>query len=300
VRTLSIIVLLVLTGASSVEGQPVLESRHGASLPEYVPQPRLALINMALSGTLSAAKTLIEGNADSGMDVMKSWGAGAVAGLGFFEAKRLAGEGLLLPAMALAHTSASIARNASDGKHPLSRFCAGIAVVDACFASPFDTGEDPPITVELNLLSILATATMPLVRTAPGMQHGVLIFEATAPLGHDGNLIRKGVTFGRIILLGPEPSPVTRNHEMIHVIQAIQMTSVTPYLTAGHYHHSLRSDRSLGFTRIRLDMQLDWLFLAAALANMTVSYARQWPEIEAHTLTRPAGASSSGTHSNRR
>jgi hypothetical protein len=269
-------------GAAQFQGN----SASDVHLPEDASVAQLVVANTALSGGFALLKAGLEGRIHRPVDALRVFAGGAASGYGFFQAKRLAGQGHIMSGLLLASASSSTARNVAEGNHPFGRMCVGLAVADACVATPLDRSGDPGLALEFNLLSFSIGAAMPLLGFRPMLSAGVLHYESDRSLGSEGNLIRGGLTIGKVILVGPHATDETRAHEAIHVIQAIQIGAGTPFLTAGSHQAGLRRDGAIGPVRIRLDMQVDWLYAVLAMGNLAMDYHRQWPEIEAHTLTR--------------
>lgn len=280
----SMLIGAFLVTASSTQGQHIsgspIDTRH-------ISETRIAAFNIAITGSVALARGVAVGQVRTPGDAARHAAAGMLAGYGFFEAKRRIGRDDVLLGLGMAYTSASFLRNVSEGRHALGTLCAGPGPVDLCVRTGLSQGESAGIRIEANALALGASAVL----LAGGMRlrarDGVLYFEARESLGAtDDGYIRTGYTFGRTVVLGPEAQAFTWRHELVHLVQVLQIGSIMPYGTARDVG-ALLTDRDPRTEARRWDVQIDWLFIGLAGVNMLIPYERQWNEIEAYRLTDP-------------
>jgi hypothetical protein len=66
--------------------------------------------------TFAAARGLVEGRFDRAEEVGRAFFWGAASGYGFYQAKRMVGNGRFLHGLGLAYLSASVVENTSSGR----------------------------------------------------------------------------------------------------------------------------------------------------------------------------------------
>jgi hypothetical protein len=278
------IVVMLAAVPSAAMGQ------HASAHPietEHISEARIAAFNIALTSGLTVARGLISGEIRSGRDAARHAAAGALAGYGFFESKRLIGQDHGLVGIALAHGSASFLRNVGEGRHPLASFCAGPGPLDACVRTGLDQGEGAGYRIEVNAIALTTGAVLLASGMEPRFRDGTLYFRSRNDLGSVGDFIRTGYAFGRTIVVAPVARESTWRHELIHYVQTLQIGALTPMYTAREQRRLFPGSRfdASEFSVRRWDVQIDWLFLVIAGGNSIVPYERQWNELEAYRLT---------------
>lgn len=251
-----------------------------ASAVQTTSEARLALINSVLTGAFTLGRGAIEGEVDSWPDALRTFGVGAAGGYGFYQAKRIAGRHSPVAGLALGYASASVVENAAQGRHPLGRIRVGVGGLDVGMRTPFAPHtHEPRWTLEVNALWVASFAVVLPQSHAVWFKGGMV--------GHllpDQNGQPIGSAIGRFVILheGYEHRSTTVvPHEMVHVIQSLQIGAVTPYYRLSQW---LDDDVELRLGRAAWDLQLDWLYGALAFVNLQVPYTERWSEIEAYTF----------------
>ncbi len=110
-----------------------------------------------------------------------------------------------------------------------------------------------------------------------------------------GDTHTPGTTIGRVVLTEESPDGLAVRHETIHLIQAVQTSTVTPHGTLGSLWLGGRRVSSGG--TVQWDLRADWLY--AVLGGLSVLLADGpedgWAEAEAYELDSPPGGGSSPT-----
>ena len=252
-----------------------------------LPQRSLLAGNVVAGTGLTAARALAEGVPARRLPGVAL--GGAVAGAGFYAAKRLVGRRQTVAGFALAYASASLAENVAEGRHALSHVRVGLGPLDLRVATGLgrDTG-GPGVRVEADALSVGAAVVLPLggYRLRPCRAGLCYRSETSLPFVRGGRRYRRvGRTVGRVVRVWQPFTTRTEAHEGVHVIQGMQLVAATPRGTV----REITGWRS--GAAVALDARVDWLSpLAGALVFPFVPYERVWTEREAFTLAGPDSA----------
>ena len=281
--------LLILSGSALGQDRvleqapPSLPERH---LPETTSVARIALANIGLTGSFALVRGWLTGNVDDRGDAVEIFLGGGLGGYGFYQAKRLIGNEHAFAGLALAYTSASVVENAAQGRHPLSHLRFGPGPVDLRVRTPFAEPDAPFATVEVNILSAAGALVLPVLGYKPSFRNGKLYFRTNDFINQEGRVRTVARTINRTPLLGPDPSEYTWEHELIHVVQSLQVGATTPYYRLSSLYPS--PSYSLGGTEhLKWDLQIDWLYGTLVLSQLAVDYEQRWAEVEAYSLTEP-------------
>lgn len=292
--TCLLLILSFVLGSRTTAAQPqgYVPADFGRPAHHYddVPRGRIAIINSAVTGGFALVRSAIDGKVDSFSDAATVFAAGALGGYGFYLSKQLVGNGNTAPGLGLAYLSQSLVRNTSRGLHPVASLCAGPGPLDLCVDTGLEAQLGSGMRVEVNAVSTIATVVFPSFGMKPSFSGGYLFFTTGRDLGDRDDFIRSGFTVGRSAVVSTDALEITRRHEMIHVLQALQVGAVTPYLTLSQMR-GRRTFFRLGRGAVEWDIQLDWLYFSLAGASAAFPYDRQWTEVEAYRLTAPPAPS---------
>lgn len=202
--------------------------------------------------------------------------AGALAGLGFYQAKRLAGRGDIATGWIVANVSSSIVENTASGAHPLSRI--GYTFGPLRFRVSTPAEKDRPSWVDID---VSAAETGFLARALNDaddvdVRDGMLWYETRDPRRED-NVIFHGYTWGIFPGVWTGAAQHTWHHEAVHVMQAQQLDSFDP--------PALTLQRKPRAVRIRY-LRAGALNLADNLISSRLPYEDRWAEIEAFRLAQ--------------
>ena len=246
---------------------------------------RVLAVNVGGTAALVLGRSAVEGEVDGLGDGAQTLAWGAVAGAGFYAAKRISGEGQPALALGVAALAGSLAENAAAGGGPFGHLRVPLGVVDVRVRTPFATrSEGPMLGVEADPLVVGASIALPLWGARPRLRQGVAVFEAD-DLGGGPRYRRQGRTVGRVILIEADAPPHVLQHETIHRIQALQASAVTPGGTIGAFAGARPTAADGG---VAFDVRTEWFYAVnAALWTALVDYLGRWPEIEARALDEP-------------
>ena len=274
----------VSAGAQPLQRPPTWAERIRAmETPEV--RRRILAVNVAGTAVLVLGRGAVEGEIDGLGDGAEALAWGALAGAGFYAAKRVSGEGHPALALGVAALAGSLAENAATGGGPLSHVRVPLGLADVRVRTPFATRRDgPTVGVEADPLILGASVALPLRGFRPRLRRGTAVFEAD-DLGGGPRYRRHGRTVGRLVLIEADAPPRVLQHETVHRIQALQAGSVTPGGTVG----SLVGARpTAAGGAVAFDARTEWFYaLNGVLWTVLVDYLDRWPEIEARALDEP-------------
>lgn len=202
--------------------------------------------------------------------------AGAIGGTGFYQAKRLAGEGHITTAWAVANLSSSAIENTMLGDHPLSRIGYSFGPFRLRLATPFDREKESIVDLDVNLAEAGYLARAVLDADDVDVRDGMIWWETRNP-DVQGDLVFHGYTWGAFPGVWSGAQKHVWNHEAVHAIQSLQLDSVEPPL------FDLREASRRARTPLRIR------YVRAGALNLTdnivwaqAPYEQRWAEIEAY------------------
>jgi hypothetical protein len=237
---------------------------------------RIAVLNTSLTSLVTLASCYTQKHLHSFRDAARCLGFGAIAGAGFYQAKRLAARGDITQGWLVANASTSLVENTTAGEHPLGRVGYTLGPLRLRVATPFDRTRESRIDLDASLVEIGFFARA--IQTADDfdIRDGMLAYETDRPIREDG-VVFQGYTWGVFPGVWRRAAPHTRDHEVIHAIQSLQLDSAEP--------PAMTVDRQPRFFRVRF-IRAGALNLADNLYAQQLDYNRRWAEIEAYRLTQ--------------
>ena len=253
---------------------------------------RLLAANVGLTALFTLARGVVGGSVDGAGDGAAAFGWGAVAGLGFYLAKDAVGRGDEALGVGLAFASASLAENAGGGGGPLGHVRVGFGPLDLRLRTPLASGDGPALAAEIDPLSVAALLAAPVAGGRPIVRGGALLY-VYDDLGQTRQYRRRGNTIGRVARVDAEVRDEVVRHEIVHQIQAIQASAVTPYGTLGALWPDAAPTAADG--EVRADVRLDWLYVALGALNLALADdpRDRMSEVEAYELDEPPPPASS-------
>lgn len=236
---------------------------------------KIATINVAASSLFTLVSCAVQGKVHSRTDALRCAGMGSLAGAGFYQAKRLAGDGHVGTAWLVANLSSSIVENTAAGDHPLGRIGYTVGPVRLRFATPAERASESFVDVDVSVVEtgFMVRALVDADRVT--VRHGMIWFETDEPR-FDERFVYDGYTWGVFPGVWRGAPDRTRSHEAVHAVQSIQLDSVEPpAFTLG---------RRPRFVRLR-HVRAGTLNLSDNLAMSQIDYEKRWAEIEAFRLT---------------
>ncbi len=283
-RTLAALSLLLVAAPASAQPRPGLE----ANGPAFSDRERIALANVGLTSLFTVARGVAEGRVRSVGEGLEAAAWGAAAGAGFYAAKDQVGRGRGALGVGLAFASASLAENAATGGGPLGHVRVGFGPLDLRVRTPLATRPGPALGVGVDPLAAVALVAVPLSGGRPVVRGGVLVYEHSAlDRTGTGGTYASGTTLGRVVLMERDPAPHVPRHEMIHLIQTVQASAVTPRGMLGDVWRGGRRTSPNG--AVQWDVRMDWLYASlGALDKLLADGPKSgWAEAEAYELDEP-------------
>lgn len=245
---------------------------------------RVALLNAGLTGGLAVIRGLLTDRIDTPGQALRTFTYGAGGGYGFYQSKRLIGQGNIICGLALGYGSVSVVENTSRGQAPLSFLRLGTGPLDVRVRTPFareiTVEEAPRLSIQLNAISAVSSILLPLLDYESSLYKGTLFHRSPHILGNARSHPRRAIAFNRTIVLGPNAPRSDLRHELIHTVQSLQVSAVTPFYRLA----DLGINVPQAGHSIQWDVQIDWLYTILGLASLRVDYEDRWAEIEAYTL----------------
>ena len=236
---------------------------------------RIATINIAATSLFTYLSCVVQKQVRSGRDAARCFGAGAVAGAGFYQAKRLAGRGDIATGWLVANVSSSLVENTTAGEHPLSRVGYTFGPFRFRLATPFDRKRESLVDVDVSAVETGFLTRAIVDADDVDIRDGMIWFETREPQVDDG-LVFHGYTWGIYPGAWSGAAEHTWNHEGVHAVQALQLDSVDPpALTI------LRGSRLVRLRHLRLGA----VNLTDNIFHGQRAYEERWAEIEAYRLT---------------
>jgi len=243
---------------------------------------RIAALNVSLQPVFTIANAAIQGNLRTRYDWARCLRSGSVAGLGFYEAKLLAGNGHTIQALAIANIASSITRNTAEGRPALARLgiAAGPLWVDV--STPLDKDRVAPVHLQLSASEMVAFALTWRQNDRIILRDGLISFSKTGRYNYDDRNFT-GYTVGMFSGTTLDATQETWHHETVHAIQSIQADSVEPPACAWLRRPCKASRRRLGFMTWE-PLHLGIIPAAGGGLLSQQDYTRRWTEIEATWL----------------
>ncbi len=246
------------------------------ALPSHaVDRQQIATINVAATSLFTFLGCLVQKKVSTRRDAARCFSVGAVAGAGFYQAKRLAARGDIATGWLVANAATSLVENTTAGEHPLSRAGYTFGPFRLRVATPFDRARESWVDLDVSVAE-----TGYLFRAVEDaddfdVRDGLLWFETDERIRED-DVIFNGYTWGIYPGTWTRARETTWNHEAVHAVQALQLDSVEP--------PSLTAQRSRRPFRIR-HIRLGTVNVADNLIWGRAAYDDRWVEIEAFRLT---------------
>jgi len=237
---------------------------------------RIATLNVGATSIFTFISCAVQRKVHSARDAVRCLAAGTVAGVGFYQAKRLVARGDITSGWLVANASTSIVENTTAGEHPLGRIGYTFGPLRLRVATPLDRARESYVDVDLS-----AVETGFLVRAINeaddfDIRDGMLWYETNQPGRDEAGRVVHGTTWGIFPGVWRGADEHTWHHEAVHSVQSLQLDSVEP--------PALTIERERRPMRIRY-VRAGALNLTDNLVMAQTRYERRWAEIEAYRLT---------------
>lgn len=239
---------------------------------------KIAALNIAATSLFTYAGCWVQAKlARTAPKHARCLAAGAVGGAGFYQAKRLAGDGHITTAWLVANLAGSAVENTTAGEHPLSRIGYTFGPLRLRLATPLDRARESVLDVDLNAAETGYLARAFLDADDVDIRDGMIWYETDDPEVRDDGRIVHGFTWGVFPGVWSGAGREVANHEAVHAVQAVQLDSVEP--------PALTLDRERRPIRVRY-LRLGTVNLADNLSSQLLPYEERWVEIEAYRLAQ--------------
>ena len=245
----------------------------GIAVPQYAAdRQRIATINVAATSLFTYLSCVVQKKVKSWRDAGRCFAAGAVAGVGFYQSKRLAADGHITRAWLVANAATSLVENTTAGEHPLSRLGYTFGPLRLRVVTPFDREQESLVDVDVTAVEIGYLARAIGDADDVDIRDGMIWWETRDRLVEDDRIFT-GYTWGIYPGLWERARDATRNHEAVHAIQSLQLDSVDP--------PAFTEEEGRRLIRIR-HFRLGALNFADNVYYGTRPYHDRWGEIEAY------------------
>lgn len=204
---------------------------------------------------------------------------GALAGAGFYQAKRLAGDGHITTAWLVANLSGSLVENMTAGEHPLSRVGYSFGPLRLRVATPLDRSKESLIDIDISVVETGYMTRAFLDADDVDIRDGMVWYETDDPEFDEEGRVVHGFTWGMFPGVWSGARRHVRNHEAVHALQSLQLDSVEP--------PALTLDRERRLVRVRY-LRAGALNFADNVSAQLVPYDERWVEIEAYRFAEDA------------
>lgn len=244
---------------------------------------RIRALNVGLQPLFTLASAALQGKLHGRADVIRCLRVGAAAGYGFYESKRMAGNGHTLQALAIANVGSSMTRNAAAGRHAFARVGVTVGPTRTEVSTPFESAPDARFHVEASFSDAVAMAWMwQKSGERPTWRDGLIAFRKRGTYDADDRHFT-GYTIGVFPGTSYGAAEVTWHHETVHAIQALQGNAIEP--PACVWRRRCRDEKPRDFRLIRFDgVRLGVIPAGGGWLMSRQDYTKRWTEIEATRL----------------
>lgn len=236
---------------------------------------KIAVINVAATSLVTYLSCVIQRHARP----VACLTTGALAGAGFYQAKRLAGDGHITTAWLLANLSGSLVENTTAGEHPLSRVGYSFGPLRLRVATPFDRAKESLADIDVSAVETGYMTRAFLDADDVDIRDGMIWYETRDPDVDDEGRIIHGFTWGMFPGVWSGAQKRVWNHEAVHAVQSLQLDSVEP--------PALTLDRERRLVRVRY-LRAGALNFADNVSAQLIPYEERWVEIEAYRFAEDA------------
>ena len=244
-----------------------------------VSEGTVILGNVIGSGVTTLARGLLQGQVHSFKDAVKCLAYGSASGYGFYQAKKQVASGRTLAGVLLANLSASVIDNVTAGEGPLSYLGFSLPLARIEIATPLARQKRSLLRVTVSPRDAISLALAIGKSDRVSLRGGMLAFEADTPLAAGV----RGWAYGIFPTMVTGEDDLVYRHEMVHVVQSLQMMAASPEPFVTSYRREEGKAKLLSFAGIRAQ--------ALGLVNdLTLSkiqsYDGYWKEAEAYHLVQ--------------
>ncbi|HEX2059892.1 MAG TPA: hypothetical protein VHK90_04060, partial [Thermoanaerobaculia bacterium] len=146
---------------------------------------KIATINVGATALVTLASCAIQNHARTWREAARCLGIGAVAGAGFYQAKRLSGRGDITAGWLVANAATSLVENTTAGEHPLSRLGYTFGPFRVRVATPFDEKKESFADIDVSVSETIYLARMVDDAEDIDVRDGMVSWETREPVRED-------------------------------------------------------------------------------------------------------------------
>lgn len=232
-------------------------------------------------GTL--LKGIIQGQVKSFKSAGKVFLWGTAAGYGFYEAKKMIGNGSVTPGVILANLSASVTENVTRGDNPFSYLGYTLGPVRLRFATPLAGKDRTFLNVDISPMDIYTFVWSMKRSNSVSFKNGLISFQADSYPDTSNNWNIRGWTMGIFPTVVKDKPEHIFYHESIHAMQYLQEMSLSPKLFSKVFSKDIDSKKFIRFSFLNVNY-VDVLNGFTINSNSDNPDRTSWKEAEAYSL----------------
>jgi hypothetical protein len=251
-------------------------------------QRKILQWNVAIQPLMTLASAAVQGKLRTRDDWKRCLRIGATTGVAFYGSKRLVGQGRVIEGLMLANVASSMTSNAAAGRHALSRIGVTFGPVRAEFSTPKEKERSARVHLSTSIAELVSLGMMWERSDEVTIRDGLISFrrDTRYPDFRDENLTFDAYTIGVFPGMSPQASETVWRHEVVHVIQAMQLDALEPgYCEWGRCDCRKKPASEQWF---ELEPMRIGVFPGANAGAMTflLDYDQRWTEIEAYRIAQ--------------
>lgn len=249
-------------------------------------QRKILRWNVAIQPLMTLASAAVQGKLRTWDDWKRCLRIGATTGAAFYGSKRLVGGGRVIEGLALANVASSMTSNAAAGRHALSRIGVTVGPVRAELSTPKEVERPARVHLSTSIAELVSLGMMWGQSDEVTIRDGLISFrrDTEYPDFRDENLTFPGYTIGVFAGTSPGATETVWRHEVVHVIQAMQVDALEPgWCEWGRFDCRKKpaSEQWFEIEPLRLGV---FPGVGAGAMTYLLDYDQRWTEIEAHRL----------------
>lgn len=251
-------------------------------------QRKILRWNVAIQPLMTIASAAVQGKLRTWDDWKRCLRIGATTGAAFYGSKRLVAGGRVIEGLALANVACSMTSNAAAGRHALGRIGVTFGPVRAELSTPKEEHRSARVYLSTSIAELVSLGMMWDRSDEITFRDGLIAFrrDTAYPDFRDENVTFDGYTIGVFPGTSLDATETIWRHEVVHVIQAIQVDALEPgWCEWGRLdcREKPASEQWFEIEPLRLG-----IFLGATNGAMTLflDYDERWTEIEAYRLAQ--------------
>jgi len=237
-------------------------------------------VNILGQGVGTLLKGIIQGKVKNLKSAGKMLFWGSVAGYGFYESKKMIGNGQVTTGYILANISASVTENISRGDTPFSYLGYTLGPVRIQVKTPFKSKNKTLLNVNVSPADVIGFFTAKNSSDTLRFRSGLLTFEANDFYRDTA----RGWTYGIYPTVVSGVPEHVFYHEAIHAVQYVQTMSISPQPFNCPLDRGLEQKKLLNISLLNFNYAS--LITRASLNNETDPRLDNWNEVEAYALAR--------------